>query len=222
MTVLQSTPAVLDLTVGSTTSVPAKPVSSERSSGSDSSHRSTCSASLDRWTPGGVAPINQHLSSTQRSQLQTLLDQFADVFAQTSDDLGRSHVATHRIDTGNHPPVNVPPYSLPPASREEVERQIQSMLRNGVVRESRSPWASPVVLVDKRDGTKRFCVDYRKVNACTKKDRYPIPRVDDSLDILSGKQYFTTLDLMSGYWQIPVASDDIEKTAFTTPASWPF
>ena len=90
-------------------------------------------------------------------------------------------------------------------------------MRNGIVRKSRSPWASPVVLADKSDGTKRFCVDYRRLNACTKKDRYPLPRVDDSLDILSGKKYFTSLDLMSGYWQIPVAPEGVENTAFITP-----
>jgi hypothetical protein len=157
------------------------------------------------------------LSPTQHTNLQALLSEYGDIFAQSSSDLGRSQVATHRIDTGDHSPVNVPPYRLSPANRDEIERQIHSMMQSGVVRPSRSPWASPVVLVDKPDGSKRFCVDYRKVNACTKKDRYPIPRVDDSLDILSGKQYFTTLDLMSGYWQIPLAEDDIEKTAFITP-----
>ena len=82
---------------------------------------------------------------------------------------------------------------------------------------SASPWASPIVLVTKKDGSTRFCVDYRKVNQVTRKDAYPLPRVDDTLDTLSGAKWFSTLDLISGYWQVEVAEKDIEKTAFCTP-----
>ena len=131
--------------------------------------------------------------------------------------MSRTSVLAHHIDTEDYPPINVPPYRLPPSKRDEVERQIESMMRTGVVCPSRLPWSSPVMLVDKLDGSKRFCVDYHRVNACTKKNRYPIPRVDDSLDLLSGKQLFSSLDLMSVYWQLPIAPDDIEKTVFTTP-----
>ena len=81
-----------------------------------------------------------------------------------------------------------------------------------------SPWASPIVLMAKKDGSNRFCVDYRKLNTITKLDVFPLPRIDDSLDLLSGTKYFSSLDLASGYWQVGMASASQEKTAFTTHA----
>src|ERR1044071_2790962 len=85
----------------------------------------------------------------------------------------------------------------------------------GIVRPSYSPWASPIVVVGKKGGEKRFCVDYRKLNAIMKVDAYPLPRIDDLLDTLGGATWFSTLDLASGFWQIPMHENDIEKTAFT-------
>jgi len=90
------------------------------------------------------------------------------------------------------------------------------MLRRKVIQPSSSPWASPVVLVKKKDGSTRFCIDYRKVNSITHKDAYPLPQIDDTLDTLSGSQWFSTVDLLSGYWQVEVAEEDKPKTAFTT------
>ena len=90
------------------------------------------------------------------------------------------------------------------------------MRRRGVIRPTRSPWASPVVLVSKRDGGIRFCVDYRRLNSVTKLDVYPLPRIDDHLDALAGSKYFSTLDLSAGFWQVPMTKDSIEKTAFVT------
>ncbi|KAK8789102.1 hypothetical protein V5799_021122 [Amblyomma americanum] len=91
------------------------------------------------------------------------------------------------------------------------------MLRDEVIQPSTSPWASPVVLVAKKDGTLRFCVDYRRLNKITKKDVYPLPRIDDSFDRLLHARYFSSLDLRSGYWEIEVDERDREKTAFITP-----
>ncbi|GBN50517.1 Retrovirus-related Pol polyprotein from transposon 297 [Araneus ventricosus] len=90
------------------------------------------------------------------------------------------------------------------------------MVDNGIIEESSGPWASPIVLVKKKDGSTRFCVDYRKLNEITIKDSYTLPRIDGTLDCLNGSQWFSTLDLKSGYWQVEIQPEDKEKTAFTT------
>ena len=90
-------------------------------------------------------------------------------------------------------------------------------MEKDVIQPSSSSWASPIVLVKKWDGTHRFCVDYQKMNAVTRKDAYPIPRIDDTLDTFSGAAWFSTLDMVSGYWQVEVGQEDREKTAFCTP-----
>lgn len=90
------------------------------------------------------------------------------------------------------------------------------MLDKNIISKSHSPWLSPVILVKKKDGSLRFCVDYRKVNDITRKDACPLPRIDDTLDTLAGSTWFTTLDLLSGYWGVKVAQSDREKTAFCT------
>ena len=90
------------------------------------------------------------------------------------------------------------------------------MLTQNIVQPSSSPWASPIILVPKKDGSSRFCIDYRKLNSVTKKDVYPLPRIDDILDTLGQARYFTTLDLASGYWQIELDPATREKSAFTT------
>ncbi|GBO33839.1 Transposon Ty3-G Gag-Pol polyprotein, partial [Araneus ventricosus] len=122
----------------------------------------------------------------------------------------------HRINTGDHPPIKQYPRRLPLAKKEEAERLVQEMVDNGIIEESSGPWASPIALVKKKDGSTRFCVDYRKLNEITIKDSYPLPRIDDTLDALNGSQWFSTLDLKSGYWQVEIRPEDKEKTAFTT------
>ena len=106
---------------------------------------------------------------------------------------------------------------MPFAVREEVARQLRKMQEAHIIQPSTSPWASPVVMVRKKDGSHRFCVDYQRLNAVTKADTYPLPRIDDLLDQLGQCKYFSTLDLASGYWQIKVATESQEKTAFVTP-----
>ena len=103
-----------------------------------------------------------------------------------------------------------------PLIREQEQQQVQGMLQDGVIRPSTSPWASPVVMVKKKDNTMRFCVDFRKVNDATIKEAHPLPRTDDTLESLHGAKYFSTLDLKSGYWQVPIQEGDKQKTAFRT------
>ena len=106
---------------------------------------------------------------------------------------------------------------MPLAVRQEVSRQLQKMQDEGIIQPSNSPRASPIVMVRKRDGSHRFCVNYRELNRVTKLDTYPLPRVNDQLDQLGESRFFSTLDLASGYWQIRVAPGSREKTAFVVP-----
>jgi hypothetical protein len=121
----------------------------------------------------------------------------------------------HHIDAPG-PGIKQAAYRIPHSEKETVRQYITENLEKGIIRPSNSPWSSPVLLVMKKDGTKRFCIDYRKLNAVTKKDIFPIPRVDDILDRLDGMKYFTKLDLISGYYQIEMDEESKEKTAFIT------
>jgi hypothetical protein len=154
------------------------------------------------------------LSKPQKAELVTLLEEFRGIFAKNPKRPGRTDRVRHEIDTGTNRPINVAPYRLGPIEKQKVAEEIKVMRENDIVRPSRSPWAAPVVLVTKKDGTIRFCVDYRKINAITKKDVYPLPRIDEALDAMHGATFFSTLDLASGYWQVEMDPRDREKTAF--------
>ena len=156
------------------------------------------------------------LSDEQIGELTDLLNAYQDVFATSTNRFGRTSIMQHRIVTGESKPIKQAPRRLPLHLKEKAEEEIEKMLSKGIIEPSSSPWSSPVVLVKKKDGTIRFCIDYRKVNGVTVKDSYPLPRIDDCLDALSGSQWFCTLDLASGYWQVEMAEQDKEKTAFST------
>ena len=98
--------------------------------------------------------------------------------------------------------------------KKTVRDEIQEMTENEIIQPSKSPWSSPIVLVKKKDGTTRFCVDYRKLNQVTKKDTYPLPRINEIIESIAKRRYYSTLDMASGYWQIRIKEADIEKTAF--------
>ncbi|UYV70128.1 K02A2.6-like, partial [Cordylochernes scorpioides] len=157
--------------------------------------------------------INEDLTLSQKNELRQVLSKYSDLF---SSKLGKTNLAKHRIDTENAKPIKHKPYRVSPKERDIIKEQIQDMLQDGVIRASSGPWAFPVILVRKRDGNWRFCVDYRKLNSITVKDVYPIPRIDDVMDTLQGSRYFTAIDLRSGYWQVEIEEQDKKKTAFTT------
>ncbi|GFY14138.1 hypothetical protein TNCV_3613271 [Trichonephila clavipes] len=154
---------------------------------------------------------NAELSPEQKSSAERLFQEFEDVFSRNSSDIGHTTVTQHRIDTADHPPIKQHPRRLPFAKQEEVGTLLREMQENDIIEPSSSPWASPIVLVRKKDGSTRFCVDYRKLNDVTKKDSYPLPRIDDTLDTLSGHKWFSILDLKSGYWQVEIHPEDREK-----------
>ena len=158
------------------------------------------------------------IDTQEQEALKAFLIENADVFALDNKELGRTDVVTHCIDTGDHKPIHQTPYRTPFALRGQVDKMVRDMLDQDVIQPTASPWASPIVLVKKKDGSMRFCVDYRRLNAITKLDVYPLPRIDDTLDVLAGARFFSTLDLASGYWQVTVDPAAREKTAFVTHA----
>ncbi len=157
-----------------------------------------------------------HLSGEEQQGVRDLVHKYCDVFALDPSELGTTSLVTHVIDTGDHAPVRQRVRRTPFALRDKVDQMVQDMLQDGIIQPSRAPWASPIVLVRKKDGGIRFCVDYRQLNRLTKLDVFPLPRIDDTLDLLSGARYFTTLDLASGYWQVAMDPVSREKTAFIT------
>jgi transposase InsO family protein len=150
------------------------------------------------------------------TKMNALLEEFADLFPKNTQAPGATTRVEHTIDTGDSKPISVPMYRSAFKHRSKVNEAVKEMLKNGLIEPSRSPWSSPVVMVGKKDGGERFCVDYRRLNAVTKRDAYPATRIDDALDMLSGARWFTTMDLASGYWQLKMAPADKEKTAFIT------
>ena len=150
----------------------------------------------------------------ERTQLVTLLEKYSDAFSVTEGERGETNWTEMHINTADAVPKKQPVRRVPFAVRQEVAKQLAKMQEEGVIQPSNSPWASAIVLVRKKDGTLRICVDYRQLNSVTKLDTFPPPRIDDILDQLGNAKYFTTLDLAAGYWQIRVADDSIEKTAF--------
>ena len=147
----------------------------------------------------GLPEIPGELSGTQGQELQELLEEFKDVFVGKDFRLGSTGVVEHEIHTRG-PPIRQPFRRQNPEVRRQEQEQLKEMLDEGIVRPSSSPWASPVVMVKRKDGALRFCIDFRKLNDVTVKDAHPLPRIDDTLEALKGAKYFSTLDLKSGYW----------------------
>src|ERR1051325_1159306 len=139
-----------------------------------------------------------------------------DVCASSQMDIGRTDLIKHEINTSDSNPVAQQAYKSNPIKKEFIEKEVADMETRQLIRRSMSPWAAPVVIVEKKDGTKCFCVDYRGLNKVTKSDRFPLPRIDELLESFRTANWFSTIDLASGYWQVEVAEKDKEKTAFIT------
>ena len=156
------------------------------------------------------------LPAKEKKRFLEFLSESHKAFSLEEGERGETDKVQLHIDTGDAPPRKQYPRRMPFSTRKAVAQHIEKMEKAGVIQPSNSSWASPIVLVCKKDGTHRFCVDYRSLNSVTKADTFPLPRIDDLLDQVSGAKYFSTLDLSSGYWQVKVHPDSQQKTAFVT------
>ncbi|MES2216505.1 MAG: RNase H-like domain-containing protein [Patescibacteria group bacterium] len=161
--------------------------------------------------------INPDLPEDEALKIRQLLKQFGHVFAWSPLDLKTCPRFTYTIDTGDATPIRQRPYRHSFKERMEIQRQVEEMISAGIVEPSQSAWSSPVVLVPKKTGDIRLCVDFRKLNLVTKKDTYPLSRIEDILDATRQANVFTCLDLRQGYNQFSVSTQDRDKTSFITP-----
>jgi hypothetical protein len=161
-----------------------------------------------------VVQIDKRLTKEQLETVKGIIGKYDHVFAKDKNDLGFNDDLRFEINTGEEKPIKSRAYRVPYSQKENVNSMIDEMLDNKIISKSFSAWASPIVIVKKKDGTDRFCVDYRKLNAITVKDNYPVPLIEETLDALRSSCYFTSLDLASGYWQKALDDKAKEKTAF--------
>ena len=158
-----------------------------------------------------------NLSSSQKEQIIDLITEFDSIW-----DIGDKPPVQHTdtvevsIPTGDHRPIRVPYRNTDPVEDEIIWKHIAEMAKRGVIRESKSPWAAPILLADKKNGKIRFCIDYRRLNKVTIQDAYPLPKMQDILKVLDNASLFSTLDLTDAFWSIKVRDEDIEKTAFAS------
>ena len=157
------------------------------------------------------------LGEIGRRLLRDLLHRYEHVFPAPGELVtGRTKSVQHDIITKDARPIRCGPRRLAPAGLRTEQECVKDMLIGGQIEPSDSPWASPVALITKNDGSTRFCVDYRRLNSLTTKDAYPLPRIDDSLRLLGNQQWFSTMDLASGYWQVAMSPEAKRKAEFVT------
>lgn len=160
-----------------------------------------------------VNSIECDLDGDQRSRLESVVDEY---FARVGDKKGCTTLVKHKIVTSS-PPIKQRYYPVSPFKQKLIDEELDKMLQQGVVEPSKSAWSSPVLLVPKKDGTQRFCVDFRKLNAVTERDAYPLPYINSILSKLSSAKYLTSLDIESAFWQVALEDDSKQYTAFTVP-----
>jgi len=163
-----------------------------------------------------VNDLPPDLTDEQKEKVCELLTQYRTILSTGDHDVGRTPLVEHTIDTGDHRPIRQPLRRQPFQHQAYIDKETDRMLEYGIIEPAASPWASNVVLVKKKDGSLRFCVDYRRLNSITYKDSYPLPLIDNCLNALSGSSWYSTLDLRSGYYNIPIAESDRDKSAFIT------
>ncbi|MGL5709061.1 MAG: pol polyprotein, partial [Aeromonas sp.] len=160
--------------------------------------------------------ILKPIAHSRKNIVNNISEDYKEVMSKEIDACKPSKFPLFKIDTGNSKPIQILRYRLGKPLEEKAEQEISRLLKNGIIRRSNSSWCSPIVVVPKNNDEIRLCVDYRALNTITNKDAYPLPRIDEILDSLSGATIFSTLDATSGYYQIPITPEDIHKTAFQT------
>ena len=156
----------------------------------------------------------QHLDSSARADIIALIKDNPTLFSNTPS---RTTVLSHDVDVGGNAPIKQHAYRVNPTKRELFKKEVDYLLENGLAIPSSSAWSSPCLLVPKSDGSQRFCTDFRKVNNVTKPDSYPLPRMEDCVDRVGAAKFVTKLDLLKGYWQVPLTARASEISAFVTP-----
>jgi len=187
-----------------------------------------------RTTPVGypletAGPVPEHVaelygdacngceSKRERLVMAQLLSEYKGVFSCGDHDMGLTEAVCHEIPlAAGTMPIREPTRRLGPEKEMKVSRQVQDLLNLDLIEPGHGVWSSPVVLVWKKDGSWRFCVDYCRQNSVTIQDTYPLPRIDESLNALAGNKFSSTLDLLSGYWQVPLSPEAQDKAAFIT------
>ncbi|KAI8519781.1 hypothetical protein Bbelb_030380 [Branchiostoma belcheri] len=180
-------------------------------------HNVDATSAPESWFPDGLDLSQADLADDQKQKLGELLAKHKNAFSTGPYDVGHTTVLEHDIPTGDAAPIREPYRRIPPTLYQDVREQIQKLQDSGIIRESTSPWGAGLVLVKKKDGSVRFCCDYRRLNEVTHKQSFPLPRVEESLEALGNAKVFSSLDLSSGFWQVPVKEEDKGKTAFVTP-----
>ena len=158
-----------------------------------------------------------NLTEDQQMQLKQFLIEFEDVISKGDHDIGLTHLVEHEIDTGDAKPIKIPPRRMTPQAREATDKIVKDLLARGLISPSKSEWSAPPILTRKKDGTFRFCIDFRvTVNKVAKTDSWPLPLIEETLEHLGNARWYSCIDLANGYWQIPMAKSSMEKTAFVT------
>ena len=189
------------------------PVTIENTSLSENQESESCENSgsfLDDIDIG-----KENLTEEQYQHAVEMISSFEDIFSKSETDIGFTNLVKHRIELINPTPFKQRYRSIPPSMFDEVRAHLQKLLACGIIEKSHSPWASNVVLVRKRSGELRLCVDFRQLNNMTKKDSFALPRIEDVLHTLSGSCYYTVLDMRAGYHQVGLEESHMERTAFT-------
>lgn len=159
----------------------------------------------------------EFLTPEQRVLADDIITRFKSISFEEKGELGRTDLISHKIDTGDTPPIRQRPYRLSPVKQKALINEVDKMMEWKVIEKCESPWLSPVLITPKKDGDWRFCVDSRKLNSVTRRDAYSLPLMNEILDHLKNAKYLSSIDIAKAFWEVPLNPGDKEKTAFYVP-----